>query len=68
MERLYLLGFGVLLLLLISTIRILISKKISWQKNPFDGLIILFITSMTISTLFSSPNKIQALLNPNFGL
>ncbi|MEK7495449.1 MAG: tetratricopeptide repeat protein [Patescibacteria group bacterium] len=67
-NKLYLLGFGVLLLLLISTIRILISKKISWQKNPFDSLILLFLTAITLSTLFSSPNKIHALLNPNFGL
>lgn len=67
-NKLYLLGFGVLLLLLISTIRILMSKKISWQKNPFDSLILLFLTAITLSTLFSSPNKIQTILNPNFGL
>jgi len=68
MEKLYLLGFGVLLLILISTIQIIISKKISWQKSPLDSLILLFITAVALSTLFSSPNKIQALLNPNFGL
>jgi len=67
-NKLYLLGFGVLLLILISTIQILISKKISWQKSPFDSLIILFLTAVTLSTLFSSPNKIQALLNSSFGL
>jgi hypothetical protein len=67
-NKFYLLGFGVLLLILISTIQIIISKKISWQKNPLDNLILLFLTAITLSTLFSSPNKIQALLNPNFGL
>jgi len=67
-NKLYLLGFGVLLLLFISTIEILFIKKISWKKNPLDGLILLFLTSVALSTLFSSPNKIQALLNPNFGL
>src|SRR3989338_1943314 len=66
-NKLYLLGFGVLLLVLISTIQILISKKIAWKKLPFDNLILLFLTAVTISTLFSSPNKVQALLNPNFG-
>ncbi|MFA6016943.1 MAG: tetratricopeptide repeat protein [Patescibacteria group bacterium] len=64
----YLLGFGILLLVFISTIQILISKKISWKRMPFDNLIVLFLTSVALSTLFSSPNKIQALLNPNFGL
>lgn len=67
-NKLYLLGFGSLFLLLISTIQLLLTKRISWKKNPFDNLILLFLTSVAISTLFSSPNKIQALLNPNFGL
>lgn len=66
-NKIYLLGFGVLLLLLISTIQLIFSKKISWKKSSFDGPIVLFLTSVMISTLFSSPNKIQALLNPNFG-
>ena len=67
-NKLYLLGFGSLFLLLISVIELLLTKKISWKKNPFDNLILLFLASVAISTLFSSPNKIQAVLNPNFGL
>ena len=42
-NKLYLLGFGVLLLILISTIQILISKKISWQKLESFGLEYKFI-------------------------
>jgi len=67
-NKLYFLGFGVLLLLLLSTVNLLLSKKISWQKHPFDSLILLFLTAMAISIVFASPNKVQALLNPNFGL
>ena len=67
-NKFYLLGFGVLLLILISTIQILISKKISWEKHPFDNFVLLFLTAMAISVVLSSPNKIQALLNPSFGL
>jgi len=67
-NKLYLLGFGVLLLLLLSTVHLLLTKKISWQKRPFDNLVLLFLTTMAISVVFSSPNKIQALLNPSFGL
>jgi len=67
-NKLYLLGFGVLLLILISTIEILVSKKIAWKKLPFDNLVLLFLTAMAISIIFSSPNKVQALLNPSFGL
>ena len=67
-NKLYLLGFGVLLLLLLSAVHLLLTKKISWQKRPFDNFVLFFLTTMAISTVFSSPNKIQALLNPSFGL
>ena len=67
-NKFYLLAFVCLALLAISTIKLLVTKKISWQKLPFDNLIILFVTTVAISTLFSSPNKVQALLNPNFGI
>jgi tetratricopeptide (TPR) repeat protein len=66
-NKLYLLGFGILLLLLISTIQLIFLKKISWQKDTFDGPIILFLTSVAVSTFFT-PNKVQSLLNLNFGL
>jgi len=65
-NKLYFLGFGILLLLLISLIQFVFSKKISWKKSSFDGPIVLFLTSVVISTLFTS-NRIQSLLNLNFG-
>ncbi len=65
-NKLYFLGFGILLLLLISLIQFLFSKKIYWEKSPFDGPIILFLTSVAVSTFFT-PNKIQSFLNLNFG-
>lgn len=67
-SKLYLLGFGVLLLLLLSTVSLLLFKKISWQKYPFDNLVLLFLATLAISIVFSSPNKVQVLLNLNFGL
>ena len=63
----YLLSFAALFLLLISTIKLAFTKKISWQKGDFDNLLILFLISLSISIIIASPNKIQALLNPNFG-
>ena len=66
-NKLYLLAFVALFLLLISIVQLLVTKKISWEKRPFDNFILLFLTVMAISIIFSSPNKIQALLNPNFG-
>jgi tetratricopeptide (TPR) repeat protein len=67
-SKIYLLGFGLLLMIFISTLKVLISKKISWKKQPFDSLILLFLITLSISVIFSSPNKIQALLNLSFGL
>jgi tetratricopeptide (TPR) repeat protein len=66
-NKLYLLAFSSLFLLLISTIKIAITKKISWQKGAFDNLLVLFLLSLAISIIISSSNKVQALLNPNFG-
>lgn len=66
-NKLYLLGFGGLLLLLVSVIELFMSKKIAWHKNPFDRPVILFLLTIGLSILISTPNKIQALLNPNFG-
>jgi len=60
-------GFGSLLLLALSTCEFIISKKLVWQKKQFDNIVMLFLSSVAISTLISSPNKIQALLNPTFG-
>jgi tetratricopeptide (TPR) repeat protein len=65
-NKLYLLSFSALFLLLISTIKIAVTKKISWQKGALDNLLVLFLLSLAISIILSSPNKVQALLNPNF--
>jgi len=67
-NKLYLISFGALFLLLISTIKFAFTKKITWQKGLFDNLLVLFLLTLAISIVLSSPNKIQAILNPNFGL
>lgn len=67
-NKLYLLLLGALLLLIITAVEIVITKKISWSEKPFDIPVILFTLSLTLSVIFSSPNKIQSILNPNFGL
>lgn len=66
--KLYLLAFGCLFLFLISSLQFLISKKLSWQSLAFDTPLVLFLITIGISIVISSPNKIQAILNPNFGL
>jgi len=67
-NKFYLLVFFVLLLLLSSIFCLLSSKKLSWLSRPLDLPVVLFITSIALSLIVSSPNKVQALLNPSFGL
>lgn len=65
-NKLYLLIFVINLLIFLTCINFLITKKISWQNNPLDKYLFLFLITITFSIIISSPNKIQALLNNNF--
>lgn len=67
-NKFYLLVFGILLLLLVSSFQILFSKKLTWSTKPLDLPVVLFIASASLSVVFSSANKIQALINPSVGL
>jgi len=67
-NKFYLLGFGALLLVLISTVEFLITKKMAWEQKPLDRLVFLFVLTAAASTVIVSPNKVQSILNVNFGL
>lgn len=67
-NKLYLLVIGVVLLLSVSLLQAISNKKIIWKKDSLDLPIFLFIASIAASVVFVSPNKVQALLNLNFGL
>lgn len=67
-NKLYLLAFASLALLLVSTGEFLVSRQFVWEKKAFDNGVLLFFVTVALSVLISSPNKIQALLNPNFGV
>jgi len=67
-NKLYFLAFGALALLLISTIEFIVTKKIVWEKNPLDNILVLFPITVALSVVIASPNKVQAILNQNFGL
>ncbi|MEO6508762.1 MAG: tetratricopeptide repeat protein [Patescibacteria group bacterium] len=68
LNKLYLTAVTALSLILLSAIEILVTKKIVWQQNKIDKALILFTLAVGVSTLIVSPNKVQALLNGNFGL
>lgn len=66
--KFYLLAFTGLLLLSLSTLSIILTRKIVWNKNQFDAPSLLFVLTMLISLVFVSPNKISAALNTSFGV
>lgn len=67
-NKLYLLSFAALLLLSTSTVEFLVTRQFVWQKKTLDIPVVTFVVALLISLIISSPNKIQALYNVNFGL
>ena len=67
-NKMYFLFFGSLLLLVITAFEFLLTKKLVWEKKPFDNTMVLFFITAVISVVVSSPNKVQAVLQPNFGI
>jgi len=64
----YILAFGALLLVIISFLQLLISKKLIVQTSPLDIPVILFLSAVSLSFFTTATNKMQALLDPSFGL
>lgn len=67
-NKIYLLGAGGLLLLLVSAMQLFVSKKVSWKRSPFDMGLFFVLIAIILSVIVVTPNKIEALLNPYFGL
>ena len=63
----YVLAFGVLLLLIVSFLQFLISKKFVFQRGFLDIPVIVFLSAVFLSFIVSSTNKMQAFLDPSFG-
>lgn len=66
--KLYFLGFAALILLAVSLVEFIMTKKIVWDKRPFDTNILLIVAAVGLSILITSTDKIVGILNLNFGL
>lgn len=64
----YLLELSVIILIVLWLAELAFTKKLAFQSSPLYGLLMLFIISLALSVVISSPNKIQAILNPASGL
>lgn len=67
-NKLYLVAFGSLILLIFTVLKIAVDRTITWQRHIFDNAVSLFFVAVGISVIITTPNKIAALLSPNFGL
>lgn len=67
-NKLYLLAVFAILITFIFLIHFASAKKLSLRKNPIDATLTVFVLTVILSVIFSSPNKIEGILNLNFGL
>lgn len=66
-NKIFLLTFVCLLLLIISAITTIVRKKVTLYVSPISLGLMCFITAVILSIVISSPNKMQALLTPSYG-
>ncbi len=67
-SKFYLLVFFVLVLFFVSLSKFVLTKKMNWVSNPALQAFLLIILSYILSIVLASPNKIQALFRPQYGL
>lgn len=63
----YVFTFGATLLLIISFVQLLTTKKILLHTHALDVPVVVFLCGMFLSLLLTPTNKTQALLDPNIG-
>ncbi|MBI3620548.1 tetratricopeptide repeat protein [Candidatus Roizmanbacteria bacterium] len=66
-NKFYLVGFSSLLLFVLLALELVLGRKITWKKLPFDAGVTLIVVASGISILAASPNKIDALFTPILG-
>ncbi len=66
-NKFYLIVFSAAVLVLISTLELIFSKKMVWRKSNLDAPLLLFVAAVFLSLFIISPNKWEAMFNKNFG-
>ncbi|MBI3366468.1 hypothetical protein HY041_02475 [Candidatus Roizmanbacteria bacterium] len=67
-NKLYLLTFGILVIAVLLVLQLFLNKKINIKRSALDLPLVIFLVVNAVSIVVSSPNKIQAVLNPVTGL
>ena len=67
-NKLYLLSFGLLVVVVLLVVQLFLHKKIELKRSALDVPVLIFFVVNAVSVVFSSPNKIQGVLNLGTGL
>lgn len=67
-SKFYLISFSALFLLFISLVRFVMLKKFIWVHNKATQSMFLLLLSYLLSIVLISPNKMQAIYSPQYGL
>lgn len=62
--KLQILFYGVCIYLIIKSVRIITTGKLDFSTSPYDLAVLIIFTSYILSTIFRTPNKMEALLLP----
>lgn len=67
-SKFYFVAFVLFIMLILSFGKFILGRKFTWVHNPATQSMILIILSYVLSIVLMSPNKIQAVFNPQYGL
>ncbi|OGK35336.1 hypothetical protein A3A93_02905 [Candidatus Roizmanbacteria bacterium RIFCSPLOWO2_01_FULL_38_12] len=67
-SKFYFLILFALLLLFVSLSKFIFTKKVTWATNPSLQPFLLIILAYVLSIILVTPNKIQAIFRPQYGL
>lgn len=67
-SKFFLLVFFVIALFFVSLSKFVLTKKMTWTSNPALQSFLLIILAFILSIVLASPNKIQAVFRPQYGL
>lgn len=62
--KLYFLATFIIILLVGKAVKVIVTRKISWQRTSYDAILILMAVSIVASLIISAPNKIESLVDP----
>jgi tetratricopeptide (TPR) repeat protein len=67
-SKFYFLIFFALVVFFVSLSKFVLTKKFNWSSNPAVQPFVLIILSYVLSIVLASPNKMQAIFRPQYGL